>query len=173
MNNNIDNETRARAEQWLKDQKRPVRLGSEAFHKAMQHVIKWEGGYVNDPVDPGGETKYGISKRSYPNLNIAKLTLEDAFSIYYTDFWRPFRLDNLPFDIAVSIFDAAINVGPTRTRSWIRELANENGYPSAAAFNDRREKYYEDLVKARPELKRFEKGWENRLNSLRSFIDLG
>ena len=52
------------------------------FDKALKFVLKWEGGYSNDPNDPGGETKYGISKRSYPELDISKLTLEQAKDIF-------------------------------------------------------------------------------------------
>ncbi|MBR1734340.1 MAG: hypothetical protein IJ730_02670, partial [Alphaproteobacteria bacterium] len=50
---------------------------SEKFKKAFNYMLKNEGGYVNDPADPGKETKYGISKRSYPNLNIRQLSLKD------------------------------------------------------------------------------------------------
>ena len=59
----------------------------ELFDKAMNFVGLMEGGYVNDPIDKGGETKYGISKRSYPNLDIKNLTKEQAREIYYKDFW--------------------------------------------------------------------------------------
>src|SRR5690606_28008981 len=55
----------------------------ERFRRAVEVVLKHEGGYVNNPSDPGGETKYGISKRSYPELDIANLTQEDAIAIYY------------------------------------------------------------------------------------------
>ena len=48
------------------------------FDTAFDRLIGHEGGYVNNPADPGGETKYGISKRSYPSLNIANLTREMA-----------------------------------------------------------------------------------------------
>lgn len=49
--------------------------------------IDHEGGCVNHPEDPGGETKFGITKRSYPHLNIRDLTLDDARAIYRRDFW--------------------------------------------------------------------------------------
>lgn len=81
------------------------------FDKAMEHVFKWEGGYVNDPRDPGGETKYGISKRAYPVLDIASLTKEDAKSIYKRDYWDKVRGDNLPEPIAIFVFDTAVNQG--------------------------------------------------------------
>ena len=57
------------------------------FKAAFQLVIANEGEYVNDPQDPGGETKFGISKRSYPQLDIKNLTIDQAQNIYKTDFW--------------------------------------------------------------------------------------
>ena len=60
------------------------------FDQAFDRLIDHEGGYVFDPRDPGGETKYGISKRSYPALNIKNLDLETAKAIYRKDFWDPF-----------------------------------------------------------------------------------
>ena len=59
---------------------------SEKFKKAFNYVLKNEGRYVNDPEDPGKETKYGISQRSYPNLNIRQLSLKDAEKIYFCDY---------------------------------------------------------------------------------------
>lgn len=81
------------------------------FLKVFDRVISHEGGYVNDPADPGGETKFGISKRSYPKLNIADLTLEQAIVIYRTDFWDKIKGDQLPFPVAYQLFDFAANSG--------------------------------------------------------------
>ena len=58
------------------------------FDACLAFTLSWEGGYVNNPADPGGETKYGISKRAYPKLDIANLTLEQARDIYYRDYYR-------------------------------------------------------------------------------------
>ena len=69
------------------------------------------GGYVQDPRDPGGETKYGISKRSYPRLDIRRLTREQAIEIYRRDFWAPMRCDQLSPMLAVAAFDCAVNQG--------------------------------------------------------------
>ena len=52
------------------------------FSDAVKIVLKHEGGYVDDPVDPGGETKYGISKKAYPFLDIKNLTIKQASDIY-------------------------------------------------------------------------------------------
>lgn len=86
---------------------------SEAFLKSVGFVLakEIEGGYVNDPRDPGGETNFGISKRSYPGVNIATLTREDAVAIYHRDYWQASQCDKLPALIAVAVFDAAVNQG--------------------------------------------------------------
>jgi len=54
----------------------------------MVHIAR-EGGFVDNPADPGGRTKYGISQRAYPGLDIAGLTVDDARAIYWRDYWRP------------------------------------------------------------------------------------
>lgn len=77
-----------------------------AFDRIMGH----EGGYVNNPADPGGETNWGISKRSYPHLDIRSLTREDAKAIYYRDFWSVCGGVLRPA-VMFQVFDAAINHG--------------------------------------------------------------
>lgn len=85
---------------------------SEKFEKAVKFVIQNEGGYVNDPTDPGGETNMGISKRSYPNLNIKKLTLEDAKKIYYCDYWNKGKCEQIQDEsIATKYFDFIVLFG--------------------------------------------------------------
>jgi len=83
------------------------------FDAAFALVVDAEGNYVNDPDDPGGATKFGISQRSYPALDIASLTLEDAKAIYQRDFWNRLGLDNDPWPVALLTFDAAVNQGPS------------------------------------------------------------
>lgn len=84
---------------------------SENFKKAVEVVLKHEGGYVNDFKDPGGETKYGISKRAYPNLDIKNLTIEQAKEIYYKDYWLKTKCDQMEYGIALQVFDTAVNTG--------------------------------------------------------------
>lgn len=83
------------------------------FDKAFEHVVGLEGGYVNDPQDPGGETKYGISKRQYPLEDIKNLSLERAKIIYRMDYWNKIQGDGLPYPTNMLVFDAAVNQGVT------------------------------------------------------------
>lgn len=82
-----------------------------AFDTCFTQLIDHEGNYVNNPADPGGETKYGISKRSYPALDIKWLTMDDAKTIYKRDFWDRAQCDRLPAGIAFDVFDTAVNSG--------------------------------------------------------------
>ena len=83
--------------------------GSSSFDRAFEELLELEGGYVNDPQDPGGETKYGISKQSYPDEDIANLTAARAKAIYCRDYWVPLRLDELHPSVAKEVFEVSIN----------------------------------------------------------------
>ena len=93
------------------------------FDKAFESVIGFEGGYVSDPSDPGGETRYGISKRSYPGVDVRNLTLEQAKAIYHRDYWRPLRCDELPPVVGRALFDAAVNSGVRQAVLWLQRAA--------------------------------------------------
>lgn len=79
--------------------------------QAFDRLIGNEGGYVNVHGDPGGETNWGISKRSYPGLDIADLTRDDAKAIYERDFWQRGQMDQYDPAIAFQVFDIAVNSG--------------------------------------------------------------
>lgn len=90
------------------------------FSKSFDMLIGHEGGYVNDPNDPGGETKYGISKRSYPDEDIAGMTLGRAREIYKRDFWDKCAGDRLPDPVNFLMFDAAVNSGVERAVKFLQ-----------------------------------------------------
>jgi hypothetical protein len=81
------------------------------FDAAFPIVVGIEAGYVNDPQDPGGETKYGISKRAYPNEDIPNLTIERARELYRRDYWDKAGCDAYSWGIALITFDCAVNQG--------------------------------------------------------------
>ncbi|MDR1207945.1 MAG: hypothetical protein LBJ89_01180 [Holosporales bacterium] len=82
------------------------------FAKAIKFVMKNEGGFSDDSQDSGGVTKFGISQKSYPDLDIANLTKEQAIEIYQRDFWEPYQY----FDdrLATKVFDLSVNMGQKR-----------------------------------------------------------
>lgn len=81
------------------------------FEQAFDRLIGHEGGYVNNPADPGGETNWGISKRSYPHINIKELTRDGAKEIYRKDFWLRINGDKMYDGVAYQLFDFAVNSG--------------------------------------------------------------
>jgi len=83
-----------------------------AFIQALGRVLQNEGGLSDTAGDEGGETKYGISRRQYPSLNIAALTLPDAAAIYYRDWWIKFNFGALAGTIGAKAFDLSVNMGP-------------------------------------------------------------
>lgn len=111
-----------------------------AFDRAVALILELEGGYSNDPHDLGGETAFGISKRAYPDLNIASLTVDDAKAIYRRDYWERTRCGEMPWGFAVTAFDAAVNQGPWAAASLLQlavrvECDGKIGPKTLAAVN--------------------------------------
>jgi lysozyme family protein len=89
-------------------------------------IERIEGGYVNDPQDPGGETNYGISKRAYPNVDIANLTEGQAIQIYYDDYWVKSGCGALPNGLDLWVFDGSINHGVPEAVKLLQQVCGEN-----------------------------------------------
>lgn len=81
------------------------------FEEALQYTLENEGGYVANISDPGGSTSFGISQRSYPELNIETLTLEQATLIYKRDYWNKIGLQDVKQNFATALFDMCVNMG--------------------------------------------------------------
>jgi lysozyme family protein len=83
------------------------------FEAAVAIVLELEGGgeYVNHASDPGGPTRWGISQKAYPDLNIRELTEAQAREIYRRDYWDKVGCDFLPERLRLAVFDCAVNQG--------------------------------------------------------------
>ena len=159
---------------------------SPKFEKAFAYVIQNEGGYVFDKNDSGGETKFGITKRSYPSLNIKDLTLEDAKKIYYRDFWQKGKFEEISDDlIATQLFDLSVNLGirPAvivlqRALRSVGKTVQEDGLMGPetllatlnsdtrcllAAIKSEAAGYYRQIAAKNPSKQKFLKGWLNRV----------
>ena len=79
------------------------------FALAVKVVLAIEGGYANHPLD--GETKYGISKKAHPHINIEKLTVKKAIKIYKEKYWDACEVELIPNEIRLSYFDSCANMG--------------------------------------------------------------
>lgn len=147
------------------------------FDEAFEKLIGHEGGYVNDSRDKGGETKFGISKRSYPSENIKGMTLARAKEIYRRDFWDKCHIAELPETVWFDVFDTAVNSGTGNAVKILQralKMDNVDGIfgpktkkavdsadPEylSRAYNGYRLKYYTGLG----DFKTFGKGWVNRV----------
>lgn len=128
---------------------------NENFEKAVEFILKWEGGYVNNPADPGGETKFGISKKAYPKLDIKNLTEGDVRVIYFNDYWLKAGCDRLDWPLCLVHFDTAVNTGRGRADEFKAKAFNWTDYLFL------RIEFYCNLKK--PE---FLRGWLNRVIDL-------
>jgi lysozyme family protein len=99
------------------------------FDDAFKRLIGHEGALSDDPNDPGGLTKYGISQRSYPNVDIKALTLDEAKSIYKRDYWNAVQMEHLPEGIRFDLFDMAVNSGVSQAVKTLQRAvgAGEDG----------------------------------------------
>lgn len=100
---------------------------SPKFIKVAKWLFNEEGGYVSAEEakrrgDPGGETNLGISRRSYPNEDIANMTIERAVFLAHRDYWERIRGDELPQSSALVAMDFAFNAGPGRPQKALRRL---------------------------------------------------
>lgn len=98
---------------------------SDHFAEAVFLTLQHEDGYSDDPNDPGGETNFGITKRSYPYINIRKLTLDKARHIYRRDFWEaPGYYGIEDCKLACKVFDLSVTMGTARATRLLQMAAN-------------------------------------------------
>lgn len=155
------------------------------FETAIKLVLEHEGGYSNDPADPGGETNYGISKRSYPDEDITNLTQAKAIEIYRRDFWDKQWAMIVSQELSTALLDASVNMGRTAAvkllqksvnKAYCRDLlevdgifgtktlgaVNEASEDVLREFRASRALFYVDLAWVKPEMKKFLPGWIRR-----------
>jgi len=109
---------------------------SEDFERIIEQVIESEGGYVDDPTDKGGETKYGISKKAYPKEDIKALTIERAKELYYLHYWKPSKTYLVPEPLRHVYFDMVVNFG-TRGAGKVLQSAINGKYKGAVVVDGR------------------------------------
>ena len=119
-------------------------------------IDNWEGGYVNDPNDPGGETKYGISKHAYPHEDIKGLTRDRAMAIYYRDFWLPCASGVKDPVMLAKVFNMGVLIGcHTAIRLSI-------GCDSLDEYRRICARHFQAIVIAHPVCAKYLRGWERR-----------
>ncbi len=154
------------------------------FEQAIDIILNLEGGYVNDPHDRGGETKYGITKARYPKEDIPNVTLERAKFLYKLDFWEKYQIKAYPDYMRLLIFDMYVNHSPKGAAKIIQRAINHKAgkqalkidgiaghwtrtaatlfKPEVARILSFRAKYYVNIVDRNPTQLRFFYGWMNQ-----------
>jgi lysozyme family protein len=152
------------------------------FPAAVAFVIELEGGdkLVADPHDPGGLTKFGISSRANPDVDVRNLTRPQAEEIYRARYWLPIHGDELPGPLAMMTFDVAVNCGVDTAINMLQAavgVRNDGimGSETLAAARRgmtlesllqlvlRRIEFYQRIVQTRPALLCYHRGWNLRL----------
>jgi lysozyme family protein len=153
------------------------------FKECLDLVLKSEGGWVNHPQDPGGETNLGVTKRvweeyvGHPVKTMKNLTKDDVAPLYEQKYWRPCYCEVLPRGLDFVVFSMGVNAGPGRSVKLLQQsigcvpdgiigprtrelISSSNGTTLIAKFSETRREYYRSL-KLFPV---FGKGWLNRVN---------
>lgn len=129
------------------------------FERSLAFTLKWEGEFT---TDSGGLTKYGISQKSYPDLDIANLTLEQAKEIYKRDYWDAMKCDTFMFPECMVLFDSSVNCGETQTKKWLIESEQNGGWRNILLL---RIAHYTTLAK-NTKYRGYFQGWMNRVMDL-------
>ncbi len=155
------------------------------FEQAFNYLLLFEGGFSDDKNDKGGITKFGISERSYPNIDITQLTLEEAKNIYYEDFWLKNKCDKIIHTkVAIKLFDISVNTGLKVAARILQRAVRASGIMLSedgiigektinsvnkidggillSALKSEIAGYYRIIITKNDRLKVFENGWLNR-----------
>jgi lysozyme family protein len=146
------------------------------FSEAVKIILEHEGGFVDHPSDPGGATKFGISQKAYPHLDIHSLTKDEAEEIYHKDYWLSLGIGRLPASIRLLVFDCAVNQGGTRAAMYLQRaigveadgvigdltLKAIDGIPADFIFDSIARQRLQSYVK-HPKWSVFGAGWAKRL----------
>lgn len=164
-------------------------MSSSNYSKCLSSTLKWEGGYVNHPRDPGGATNRGVTQARYDEYrkdsglstrHVKQLTESELQAIYRRYYWNVIRGDELPAGVDLVVFDYAVNSGPSRAAKHLQEIlgVSQDGVIGSATLNavfsaypdtivnrlcDRRQKF----VRGLSIYSTFGKGWENRIRDIR------
>jgi len=168
------------------------------FAAALPFVLRWEGGFVDHPKDPGGRTNKGVTQRVYddwrrrqgqPPRDVKSIEDAEVQRIFESGYWIPPRCDLLARQLDLVQFDTAVNMGPGRAVRLLqaavgagvdgdfgseteRKVAASDVGETILRYCNAREAYYRGLVRQKPDLGVFLKGWLNRLNALRREVGL-
>lgn len=140
---------------------------TKRFLAMFPYLWEVEGtSYENDKDDPGGETRWGIDKRSHPHEDIKHLSEARAKEIYWKEYWQRNSCGSLPHPLGEAFFDTCVNAGRGRADKLLAITRD------AAKFIDEKDAFYRRLAAKRPASKKYLRGWLNRNNLLRKQLHL-
>lgn len=142
------------------------------YNFCIQEVLKSEGGYTNDPQDPGGPTNFGITIIDYRKYidskgtatSVRNMSLAQAKAIYKSKYWDALSCDALPSGVDYTCFDYGVNSGLGRPRKALQRFKGKSGVDLINAINDERLAF----LRALKTFPRFGKGWTSRVTRVRS-----
>jgi len=160
-------------------------MAQDNWHKSLEAILHHEGGYVNHPKDPGGETNLGVTKRVYEEWGGTKdmkdLEVDDVEPIYRKNYWDRVKGDDLPSGLDLCVFDFGVNAGTGRAAKYLqtmigtvadggigpntlKALANyvesEGVEQTIKNYQAARQEYYESLST----FETFGRGWTRRVD---------
>lgn len=160
------------------------------FTKSLGFVLKSEGGFSNDPRDPGGATNQGITQvvyddwrraRGLPPRSVKLLDFPETKAIYKGRYWDTVKGDDLPSGVDYCVFDFAVNSGPVRAARYLQRAAGVAddgliGPISLGAISARDAKHLIDKIcdgrleylESLPTFDHFGHGWINRVAAVRA-----
>ncbi|ENX33921.1 hypothetical protein F889_02585 [Acinetobacter colistiniresistens] len=154
---------------------------AKTFQDALKRVLKHEGGYVNHPSDPGGETNYGITKATAQYYgykgSMKDIPMDMVERIYKNQFWDALSCDSFPFSFAFQYFDAGVNHGLVNARKILQralgvkddgivglitlnEVRKQPQFALISLFNAERIQFYTRIKT----FNTFGKGWMSRVS---------
>lgn len=149
---------------------------SENFDKMLKFVLLREGGYSNNPNDKGGETNKGITYQTYNSYRKSRglsprsmkyITDEEVRDIYYNNYYKASGADKIQNPkLAAYVFDTAVNMGVSRAKEFLAKSGNDLN-----TYEQLRRNKYNQFVEYDSSQRCFLQGWNNRINSLREFVD--
>lgn len=168
----------------------------ENWESAFAHVIKSEGGYVNDPHDAGGETNLGVTKAAWAGYlgrpiadgEMKALTVDVVKPFYKKMYWDKLHGDELPGGLDYAAFDFGVNAGTGQAAKFIQRavgvtadgaigpgtmgaVAKANPAQLLASFTQQKKDFYNGIVERKPDQAKFLKGWMARVDHVQQTAD--
>ncbi len=179
----------------------PQDSAQERFERALSHVLRFEGGLSNHPLDRGNRgghwTAYGVTQAAYntyrtrhglPQRSTRNMTKHEVHTLYYEDYWLASSADKLPAQVRLVHFDAAVNHGVHRANRLLQRalgvredgilgpqtlqaIKSRSDQSIARNYLSIRKNFYNQIVDRTPAQKVFLKGWLARIEKLQLTLD--